>query len=66
MWAILYKDYVDFIDGIGDFDTVTWAVMRYWRERLYDIIVILGGELAILHSKYRELSGKEKCTKTSP
>ena len=63
---ILYKDYVDFIDGIGDFDTVTWTVMRYWWARLYDIIVILGGESAIFHSKYRELSGKEKCTKTSP
>ena len=57
---------MDFIDEIGDFDTVTWAGMRYWRARLYDIIVILGGELAIFHSKYRELSGKEKCTKTSP
>ena len=62
----MHKDYVDFIDGIGDFNTVTWAVMQYWRARLYDIIVILGGELTILHSKYRELSGKEKCTKTSP
>ena len=58
--------FADFIDGIGNFETVTWAVMRYWRARLYDIIVILGGELAIFHSKYRELSGKEKCTKTSP
>ena len=57
---------MDFIDGIGDFETVTWAVMRYWQARLYDIIVILGGEWVIFHSKYRELSGRVKHIKASP